>query len=97
MSTTRRPFFCGNWKMHKTVAEALALATAIRNAIGPTVHRHGVDVAVATDHNHVTDFGPELRPRRARDRDINQRGAERGNGQKASDRRADTAMQRVDL
>ena len=26
--TTRRPFICGNWKMHRTVSESLELATA---------------------------------------------------------------------
>lgn len=60
MSTTRRPFFCGNWKMHKTVAESLALATAVRNAIGPTVHRHGVDVAVAPVYTALYPVGQAL-------------------------------------
>ena len=32
----RQPLICGNWKMHKTVAESLELATAIKNAVGPT-------------------------------------------------------------
>ena len=33
--TSRIPFICGNWKLHKTVAESLDLATAIKNAVGP--------------------------------------------------------------
>lgn len=43
----RRPFLCGNWKMHRTVAESLELATAVRNAVGPVTHRHDIEVAVA--------------------------------------------------
>jgi triosephosphate isomerase len=35
---------CGNWKLHKTVAESIELATAIRNAVGPL---RDVEVAVA--------------------------------------------------
>src|SRR5688572_6457360 len=41
---TRRPFICGNWKMHKTVAEALALVTELKSALGAV---RDVDVAVA--------------------------------------------------
>jgi triosephosphate isomerase len=40
----RTPFICGNWKLHKTVAESLELATAIKNAVGPL---RDVEVAVA--------------------------------------------------
>jgi triosephosphate isomerase len=40
----RTPFICGNWKLHKTIAESLELATAIRNAVGPV---RDVEVAVA--------------------------------------------------
>src|SRR4051794_41214579 len=42
--STRTPFICGNWKLHKTVAESLELATAIKNAVGPI---RDVEVAVA--------------------------------------------------
>ncbi len=42
MSRTR--FVCGNWKLHKTVAESLELATAIKNAVGPL---RDVEVAIA--------------------------------------------------
>jgi triosephosphate isomerase len=40
----RIPFVCGNWKLHKTVAESLELATAIKNAVGPV---RDIEVAVA--------------------------------------------------
>src|SRR5262245_40635929 len=40
----RTPFVCGNWKLHKTVAESLELATAVKNAVGPV---RDVEVAVA--------------------------------------------------
>jgi triosephosphate isomerase len=41
---SREPFVCGNWKLHKTIAESLELATAIKNAVGPV---RDVEVAVA--------------------------------------------------
>jgi triosephosphate isomerase len=41
---SRKPFICGNWKLHKTVDESLELATAIKNAVGPI---RDVEVAVA--------------------------------------------------
>src|SRR5262249_43987775 len=41
----RRPFFCGNWKMYKTVGESLDLATEVKNAIGPL--SRDVEVAIA--------------------------------------------------
>ena len=40
----RAKLICGNWKLHKTVAESVELATAIRNAVGPL---RDVEVAVA--------------------------------------------------
>src|SRR5262245_59113759 len=40
----RTRFVCGNWKLHKTVAESLDLATAIKNACGPVKE---MEVAVA--------------------------------------------------
>jgi triosephosphate isomerase len=43
-TTTRTPFICGNWKLHKTIAESVELATAIKNAVGPL---RDVEVAVA--------------------------------------------------
>jgi triosephosphate isomerase len=40
----RRPFICGNWKMHKAPAEADALGDALKRALGGQT---AVDVAVA--------------------------------------------------
>ncbi len=40
----RTKLICGNWKLHKTIAESLELATAIKNAVGPV---RDVEVAVA--------------------------------------------------
>jgi triosephosphate isomerase len=34
MPTKRRPIIVGNWKLNKTLGEAVELATAIRNALG---------------------------------------------------------------
>jgi triosephosphate isomerase (TIM) len=39
-----RPFFCGNWKLFGTVAESVALATGVRDAVREV---SGADVAVA--------------------------------------------------
>jgi triosephosphate isomerase len=45
MSTAaRRPLFCGNWKLHNTIAESLALATDVRNGVSTL---RGTDVVVA--------------------------------------------------
>ena len=44
MASTRRPFFCGNWKLHGSIAESLALATDVRNGVATL---RDVDVAVA--------------------------------------------------
>ncbi len=41
---TRTKLMCGNWKLHKTIAESIELATAIKNAVGPL---RDVEVAVA--------------------------------------------------
>jgi len=40
----RTKLICGNWKLHKTIAESLELATAIKNAVGPL---RDVEVAIA--------------------------------------------------
>ena len=40
----RRPIIIGNWKMNKTVSEAVELATAIRNVLGSVPH---LDVGIA--------------------------------------------------
>ncbi|HVV52620.1 MAG TPA: triose-phosphate isomerase [Polyangia bacterium] len=44
MARTRRPFFCGNWKLNGTIAESLALASDVRNGVAAV---RDVDVAVA--------------------------------------------------
>ncbi|HVZ86478.1 MAG TPA: triose-phosphate isomerase [Polyangia bacterium] len=44
MARTRRPFFCGNWKLNGSIAESLALATEVRNGVATV---RDVDVAVA--------------------------------------------------
>ena len=44
MAQARVPVIAGNWKMHKTIAESVELATAIRNAVGPL---RDVEVVVA--------------------------------------------------
>jgi triosephosphate isomerase (TIM) len=44
MARTRRPFFCGNWKLNGSIAESLALATEVRNGVASV---REVDVAVA--------------------------------------------------
>jgi triosephosphate isomerase (TIM) len=40
----RTKLICGNWKLHKTIAESVELATAIKNAVGPL---RDVEVAIA--------------------------------------------------
>lgn len=42
----RQPLIVGNWKMNKTVAEALDLATAIKNAASPTVRKDDVEAVL---------------------------------------------------
>ena len=44
MAARRRPFFCGNWKLHGTIAESLALATDVRNGVAAL---RDADVVVA--------------------------------------------------
>jgi triosephosphate isomerase len=53
----RTPFVCGNWKLHKTVAESLELATAIKNAVGPV---RDVEVAVAPVFTALHAVGKRL-------------------------------------
>lgn len=40
----RRPLFCGNWKLHGTLAESVALATEVRNGVATL---RDADVVVA--------------------------------------------------
>jgi triosephosphate isomerase (TIM) len=44
MARDRRPFFCGNWKLHGSIAESLALASDVRNGVATF---RDVDVVVA--------------------------------------------------
>ncbi len=53
----RTKFICGNWKLHKTVAEAVDLATAVKNAVGPI---RDVEVAVAPVYTSLYAVGKRL-------------------------------------
>jgi len=44
MSSSIRPFFCGNWKLFGTIADSVALATGVRDAVAGV---SGAEVAVA--------------------------------------------------
>ena len=44
MSSSIRPFFCGNWKLFGTIAESVALATGVRDAVAGV---QSAEVAVA--------------------------------------------------
>ncbi len=43
----RIPFVCGNWKCHKTIADAVALVTELKNTLGMATRAGTIDVAVA--------------------------------------------------
>jgi triosephosphate isomerase len=43
-SNQRRPFFCGNWKLHGNISESVELATKVRNGVATV---RDADVAVA--------------------------------------------------
>ena len=53
----RTPFICGNWKLFKTVHEAVELATAIKNAVGPV---RDVEVAIAPVFTSLHAVGKRL-------------------------------------
>ncbi len=53
----RVKFICGNWKLHKTVAESIDLATAVKNAVGPV---RDVEVAVAPVFTALHPVGKRL-------------------------------------
>jgi triosephosphate isomerase len=59
-SDVRRQIFCGNWKMHRTIAESLELATAIKNAVGPSVHKSGIEVVLAPVFTALSAVGARL-------------------------------------
>ena len=58
MSKTRLPIIAGNWKLFKTVAESLELATAVKNAVGPL--RGEVEVVVAPVFTALHAVGKRL-------------------------------------
>jgi triosephosphate isomerase (TIM) len=49
---TRRPFFCGNWKLHGTITESVALATEVRNGVA-TLREADVVVAPSLTAIHA--------------------------------------------
>jgi triosephosphate isomerase len=49
-SSPRRPLFCGNWKLHGSVAESVALATEVRNGVSTL---RDADVVVAPSFTAV--------------------------------------------
>ena len=54
---TRTPLVCGNWKLHKTIAESVTLATEVRNAVGPV---RDVEVAIAPVFTALHAVGKKL-------------------------------------
>ena len=56
----RPSLIVGNWKMYKTVAEALELATAVKNAVAPTVHSRRVEVVVVPPTTALHAVGQRL-------------------------------------
>ena len=52
--TARTKFVCGNWKLHKTVAEAQALVTELKNQLGAV---REVAQAMASNKGAVTVVG----------------------------------------
>jgi triosephosphate isomerase len=57
MTTALTPLIAGNWKMHKTLAEARALAQEIRQGLRPLP---AVDVAVAPPYTALAAVGAEI-------------------------------------
>jgi triosephosphate isomerase len=55
---TRRKFVCGNWKMHKTVAEATALVRELRGMV--SMVRTEVQIAVAPAYTALAAVGKAL-------------------------------------
>ncbi len=56
----RPSLIVGNWKMYKTVAEALELATAVKNAVAPTVHSRRVEVVIMPPTTALHAVGQRL-------------------------------------
>jgi triosephosphate isomerase len=53
----RTPLVCGNWKLFKTIAESIALANDVKNAVGPL---RDVEVAVAPVFTALYAVGKKL-------------------------------------
>jgi len=58
VNVARKKFVCGNWKMHRTVAEARTLAREVRAAAEPLADR--VDVAIAPPFTALLAAAEEL-------------------------------------
>jgi triosephosphate isomerase len=58
VSSPRRPFFCGNWKLYGTLSESVALATGVRDALVAGI---AADVAVAPGFVALAAVGEKLR------------------------------------
>jgi triosephosphate isomerase len=57
MTRTRRPFFCGNWKLFGSLAESLALATEVRNGVATL---REVDVVVSPGFTALATVAKQL-------------------------------------
>ncbi len=57
MNPARTPLVCGNWKLHKTIAESLELVTTIKNAVGPV---RDVEVVVAPSFTSLSAVAKRL-------------------------------------
>ncbi len=57
MTEKMLPLIAGNWKMHKTLAEARALAQEIRQGLSPSA---SVEVAVAPPYTALAAVGTEI-------------------------------------
>src|SRR5262245_35629243 len=54
----RRPIIVGNWKMHKTTAEAVSLVNALRSSVAQA---HDIDIGVAPPYTALTAVAEALR------------------------------------
>jgi triosephosphate isomerase (TIM) len=59
VTVARKKFVCGNWKMHKTVPEALSLVTELRQGLGDAAGK--VQVAVAPPFTALHPVAQALR------------------------------------
>jgi triosephosphate isomerase len=76
MSSTRRPLIAGNWKMHKTVGEARALAKGLRDKLG---NDPGAEVVLCPPFTALAAVAEELQGSRlalgAQNMDWHEKGA----------------------